>query len=111
VPITGPYNSASIDGKTGSPDPADLDKTWRLCWLRYAKVAQPLHELPELRKMDHGLVAVRAKNKMANVGSSRHCLRDLGILQPPQRDMPRNFARYANTLIFIRQAHTFHMLI
>jgi hypothetical protein len=32
---------------------------------------------------------------MANVGSSRHCLCDLGISQPPQRDMPRDFVRYA----------------
>jgi hypothetical protein len=52
-------------------------------------------ELPEPQKMDHRLVAVCAKNKMANVGSSRHCLCDLGISQPPQRDMPRDFARYA----------------
>jgi hypothetical protein len=35
------------------------------------------------------------KNKMANVSSSGHCLCDLGILQPLQRDMPRDFARYA----------------
>jgi hypothetical protein len=40
-------------------------------------------------------VAVRAKNKMANVGSSRHCLCNLGISQPPQHDMPREFAQYA----------------
>jgi hypothetical protein len=40
-------------------------------------------------------VAVRAKNKMANVGSSRHCLYDHGISQPPQRHMPRDCARYA----------------
>jgi hypothetical protein len=45
--------------------------------------------------MDQRLVAVRAINAMANVGSSRHCLCDLGISQPPQRDMPRDFARYA----------------
>jgi hypothetical protein len=45
--------------------------------------------------MDHRLVAVHAKNNMANVGSSRHCLCDLGISQPPQREMPRDFARYA----------------
>jgi hypothetical protein len=45
--------------------------------------------------MDHRLVAVREKNNMANVGSSRHCLCDLGISQPPQRKMPRDFARYA----------------
>jgi hypothetical protein len=67
--------------------------TRRLCKLRYAKVAQPLHELSEPRKMDHRLVVVRAKNKMANVGSSRHCLCDLGISQPPQRDMPRDFVQ------------------
>jgi hypothetical protein len=70
--ISGPYNSPSIDVKTGSPDPADFAKTRCLCQLRYAKVAQPLCELPEPRKMDHRLAAVRAKNKMANVGSSRH---------------------------------------
>jgi hypothetical protein len=29
--------------------------------LQYAKVAQPLSELPEPRKMDHRLVALRAK--------------------------------------------------
>jgi hypothetical protein len=63
--------------------------TWHLCRLQYAKVAQPLRELPEPRKM------VREKNKMANVGSSHHCLCDLGISQPPKRDMPRGFARYA----------------
>jgi hypothetical protein len=54
-----------------------------------------MRELLEPQKMDHRHMAVRAKNKMANVGSSRHCLCDLGILQPPQRDMPRDFARYA----------------
>jgi hypothetical protein len=59
------------------------------------KVAQPLHELPEPRKTDHKLVAVRAKHNMANVGSSRHCLCDLGISQPPQCAMPRDFALYA----------------
>jgi hypothetical protein len=32
---------------------------------------------------------------MANVGRSRHCLCDLGISQPPQRDMQRDFAQYA----------------
>jgi hypothetical protein len=35
-------------------------------------------------------VAVRAKNKMANVGSLCHCLCDLGISQPPQHDMPKS---------------------
>jgi hypothetical protein len=60
-----------------------------------SKIVQPLRELPEPQKMDHRLVAVRAKNKMANVGSSCHCLCDLGISQPPQGDMPRDFARYA----------------
>jgi hypothetical protein len=40
-------------------------------------------------------VAVGAKNKTVNVGSSGHCLCDLGISQPPQRDMPRDFAQYA----------------
>jgi hypothetical protein len=72
-----------------------LAKTRRLCRLRYAKVAQPLCELPEPQKMDHRLAAVCAKNKMANVRSLPHCLCDLGISQPPQRNMPRDFARYA----------------
>jgi hypothetical protein len=36
--------------------------------------------------MDHRLVAVHEKNKMANVGSSRHFLCDLGI----DRDFARN---------------------
>jgi hypothetical protein len=69
--------------------------TRRLCRLRYAKVANPLLKLLEPQKMDNRLVAVCAKNKMANVGSSRHCLCDLGKSQPPQRDMKRDFARYA----------------
>jgi hypothetical protein len=55
---------------------------------------QPLRELPEPQKMDHKLMEVHAINKMANAGSSCHCLGDLGISQPPQRDMPRDFARY-----------------
>jgi hypothetical protein len=54
--------------KPGLQDPTDFAKTRRLCRLRYAKDAQPLCELPEPRKMDHILVAVRAENKMANVG-------------------------------------------
>jgi hypothetical protein len=45
--------------------------------------------------MDQRLVAVRAKKKMANVGSLRHCLCDLGLSQLPQRDMPRGFVQYA----------------
>jgi hypothetical protein len=73
----------------------DFAKTRRLCRLQYAKVAQPLRKLSELRKMDHRLVAVRRKNKMANVFNLRHCLYDLGISQTPQCDMPRDFARYA----------------
>jgi hypothetical protein len=58
-----PYNSESIDVKTGSPDPANFAMTQRVCRLQYAKVAQPLHKLPELRKMDHRLVADRAKTR------------------------------------------------
>jgi hypothetical protein len=66
-----------------------------MCRLLYAKVAQPFRELPELQKIDGQLVAVRTKNKIVNVGSSRHCFCDLGISQLPQWDMPRDFARYA----------------
>jgi hypothetical protein len=73
----------------------DFAITRRLCRLQNAKIAQPLRELSEPLKMDHRLVEVCAKNKTANVGSSRHCLYDLGISQRPQRDMPRDFARYA----------------
>jgi hypothetical protein len=69
--------------------------TRHLCRLGYAKVAQPLRELPEPQKMDHRLVAVRAKNKMANVGSLRHCLCNLDISQPPQHNMPGDLAQYA----------------
>jgi hypothetical protein len=58
-------------------------------------ICQPLRELPEPQKIDHRLVAVRTKNKMVNVGSLHYCLCDLGISQPPQHDMPRDFARYA----------------
>jgi hypothetical protein len=76
---------------SGSPDPADFAKTQRLCWLRYAKAARPLRKLPLPWKMDHWLVAVHTKNKMGNVGSSLHCLCDLGISQPPQLDMQRDF--------------------
>jgi hypothetical protein len=43
--------------------------------------------------MDHRLVADLTKNKMANVGSLRHCLSDLSISPTPQRDMPRDFAK------------------
>jgi hypothetical protein len=35
--------------------------TLRLYRLQFAKVAKPLSELPELRKMDHRLVSVPAK--------------------------------------------------
>jgi hypothetical protein len=49
-----------------------------------------LHEVPQQQKMD-----VCAKNKMANVGSLRHRLCDLGISQPSQRDMRGDFARYS----------------
>jgi hypothetical protein len=53
-------------------------------------VAQPLHELPEPQKMDHRLLAVVAKNKMASVGSSHNGCVTIGIPQPSQRDMPRD---------------------
>jgi hypothetical protein len=44
--------------------------------------------------MDHR-VAVHAKNKMASVCSLRIGCATIGILQPSQRDMPRDFAQYA----------------
>jgi hypothetical protein len=43
-------------------------------------VAQPLEELPEPRKMDHRLVAVRQKNKMASVGRK---MENLSVCQIP----------------------------
>jgi hypothetical protein len=96
-PNKGPYNSASIDVKNGSPDPADFAKTRRLCWLQYTNVAQPFHELPEPRKMDHRLVAVHAKKtrwQMLAVRAIvwatlayRSCLS--AICQGTLRDMPK----------------------
>jgi hypothetical protein len=59
-----------------------------LCRPGYANGAQPLCELPELRKMDHRLLAVRSKNKMANVGSSHNGCMIIVILRPSQRDIP-----------------------
>jgi hypothetical protein len=58
-------------------------------------VAQPLRELPEPQKMDHRLLPVCTKNKMAGVSSSRNGCATPKILQPSQRDMPRDFVRYA----------------
>jgi hypothetical protein len=49
--------------------------------------------------MDHKRVAVRTKNKMASVGSSRNVCPTIGISQPSQRNMPRGFARYATVRI------------
>jgi hypothetical protein len=40
--------------------------------------------------MDHTLVEVRGKNKMASVGSSRNGWATMGALQPLQRDMPKD---------------------
>jgi hypothetical protein len=57
-------------------------------------VAQPLDELIELRKMDHRLLEVRAKNKMANVGSSNGCA-TIGISPLSQCHVPRDIDRYA----------------
>jgi hypothetical protein len=56
---------------------------------------QPMCELPELWKMDHRLLAVRAKNKMASVGSLQNGCATIGILQPSHRHMPSDFAQYA----------------
>jgi hypothetical protein len=53
-------------------------------------VAQPSRELLEPQKMDHRLLAVSAKNKMASVGSLRNGCATIGILQLWQRDMPRD---------------------
>jgi hypothetical protein len=39
-------------------------------------------------------LAVRAKNKMASVGSSRNGCATIGVPQPSQHDMPRDLARY-----------------
>jgi hypothetical protein len=54
-------------------------------------VAQPLRELPEPQKMDHSLVADRAKDKMVSLGSSGngYAYATIGISQPPQREMSR----------------------
>jgi hypothetical protein len=46
-------------------------------------------ELPE-RKMDHRLVAVREKNKMASFGSLHNSCATIGVSQPSQRDEPMN---------------------
>jgi hypothetical protein len=54
--------------------------------------AQPLRGLPEPQKMEHRLLTVRTKNKMASVGSSRNSCMTIGI---SQLDMPTEFARYA----------------
>jgi hypothetical protein len=45
--------------------------------------------------MIHKLLAFRAKNKIASVGSARNDCVTIGILQPSQHNMPRDFARYA----------------
>jgi hypothetical protein len=68
----------------------------RFLWqLRYANGRRTLCELPELWNMGHKLVAIRANNKMASVGSSRNSCATIGISQPSQRYMPRDFAWYA----------------
>jgi hypothetical protein len=58
-------------------------------------VAQPLCELPEPRKMDQRLVAVCAKKKMECVDTSRNGCATIGMSQPAQCDIPRDFAWYA----------------
>jgi hypothetical protein len=55
-------------------------------------VAQPLHELPEQRKMDHRLLSGCAENKMASVDSSRNYCATIGLLQLLQHDVPKDFA-------------------
>jgi hypothetical protein len=57
-------------------------------------VAQPLSELPKPGKMDYRLVAVLAKNKMPNVGSSRNGFATIGISQPSHCDIPWYLAQY-----------------
>jgi hypothetical protein len=58
-------------------------------------VAQPLRKLSEPWKMDNRLVAVRAKNEVASVGSSRSSCATIGISQPLQHDMLSDYGRYA----------------
>jgi hypothetical protein len=48
------------------------------------------HELPQPQKIDNRLVAVRAENKMASVGSSHMGYATIGILQLSQSNMPRD---------------------
>jgi hypothetical protein len=60
-------------------------------------VVQPILILPELRKMDHRLFAVREKNKMTSLGCSRNGLATIGISLPSERDMPRNFGEEAES--------------
>jgi hypothetical protein len=55
--------------------------------------AQALRGLPEPRNMHHRLLAVRAKNKMASVGSSRYGCTTIGISRLSQGDMPMEVAR------------------
>jgi hypothetical protein len=59
----GPYSSASIEVKTGSPDPADFAKTQHLLpllWhielrrLRYAKIAQTMPQTANIRHLVFG---------------------------------------------------------
>jgi hypothetical protein len=54
-------------------------------------VKQPLCEMPEPYKTDHRLVAVRAKKVLAVYAMG---VWSIGLLQPSQHDMPRDFAWY-----------------
>jgi hypothetical protein len=54
-----------------------------------------LRDLPEQQKMEHRLLVVRAKKQDACGGSSHNGCATIGISRPSQRDMPRDFARYA----------------
>jgi hypothetical protein len=55
----GPYNSASVDVKTGSPDPADFAKTQR--------------QLPRLWHIAQSLLAYRAEAAAIYQGRTNNC--------------------------------------
>jgi hypothetical protein len=57
-------------------------------------VAQSFRELPEPQKLDHRLVEVCTKNRMASVGSLRNGCATISISQALHCNMPRDFERY-----------------
>jgi hypothetical protein len=57
-------------------------------------VAQTLRLLPKLWKLDRRLLAVRTKNKMVSVASSRNGCATIGTPQLSQHNVPRDFAQY-----------------